>query len=94
MYRLILIFIMNKNQLIKEVSRETGNPIEAVKEVVNTFLKKVSEATLSEGKVVLSEFGTFKKHVSKERIGRNPSTGAPLQIASKTTIKFKQSESL
>lgn len=94
MYRSILIFIMTKNQLIKEISKETGNPIEAVKEVVNTFLKKVSEATLEEGKVVLSEFGTFKKHVSKERIGRNPATGASLMIPSKTTVKFKASEVL
>ena len=94
MYRLILIFIMTKTQLIKEVSKETGNPIEAVKEVVNAFLSKVAEVTLSEGKVVLSEFGVFKKHVSKERIGRNPATGASLQIPSKTTIKFKVSEVL
>lgn len=94
MYRSILIFIMTKSQLIREVSRETGNPIQAVKEVVDAFLKKTAEVTLSEGKVVLSEFGVFKKHVSKERIGRNPSTGESLQIPSKTTIKFKASEVL
>lgn len=94
MYRLILIFIMTKSQLIREVSRETGNPIQAVKEVVDAFLKKTAEVTLSEGKVVLSEFGVFKKHVSKERIGRNPSTNTPMQIPSKTTIKFKASEVL
>ena len=94
MYRSILIFIMTKTQLIKEVSKETGNPIEAVKEVVNAFLSKVAEVTLSEGKVVLSEFGVFKKHVSKERMGRNPATGASLMIPSKTTIKFKVSEVL
>ena len=82
---------MNKLDLIKLVASETGNPQQAVKEVVNSFLSNVKKSTLEEGKVSLSDFGTFRKNVSKERTGINPQTLESMQIASKTTIKFKAS---
>ena len=83
---------MTKSELIKEVAKATGNPQTAVKEVVNSFLQKVKEATLEEGKVVLPEFGVFKRYDSAERPGRNPLTNEKITLKAKTSIKFKGTE--
>ena len=82
---------MNKSELIKAVAEKTDLTQAQAKEAVNTALDVIKEATLSEGKVVLSEFGVFKKHVSAERVGRNPNTGEVINLPSKTSIKFKAS---
>ena len=82
---------MNKSELIKTVAEKTSLTQAQSKEAVNTALDVIKEATLEEGKVSLAEFGTFKKHVSAERVGRNPNTGEVINLASKTSIKFKAS---
>jgi len=42
----------------------------------------------------LTGFGTFTISDRKARIGRNPSTGASLQIPAKTVARFKPGKSL
>lgn len=80
---------MTKSELIKAVAEKTFLTQTQARDAVNTALQTIKEAVLIEGKIQLSDFGVFKKHESKERIGRNPQTGAPINIAAKTTIKFK-----
>lgn len=82
---------MTKSDLVKEVAKEVGETQIVTEKVVNAFLKSLETAVLEEGKVFLPKFGTFKLNVSKDRVGRNPATGAPVNIPSKKTIKFKQS---
>lgn len=82
---------MNKSELIKVVAEKTSLTQAQAKEAVNSALQTIKEATLEEGKVALAEFGTFKKHVSVAREGRNPSNGEIINLPSKTTIKFKAS---
>jgi len=82
---------MTKADLIKEVAKQVEETQIVTEKIVNAFLKTLGNAVLEEGKVFLPKFGTFKLNVSKDRIGRNPATGAPVNIASKKSIKFKQS---
>jgi len=42
-----------------------------------------------DGKVQFVGFGTFKTADRKARVGRNPATGAPIEIAAKTVVTFK-----
>lgn len=44
--------------------------------------------------VGIYQFGTFKVQTSKARMGRNPSTGAELEIPAKDRVKFKVSSTL
>lgn len=83
---------MSKSQLIKKVAEENHLTASNVKLVVEAFLTTLKKETLEKGKVILPGFGTFKKHDSPERMGRNPQTGASVKIPQKTSIKFKQSE--
>lgn len=58
--------------------------------------KMVNEATAlilreveAEGSVQVRGFGTFKKVERKAKAGRNPQTGAAVQIPARTVLAFK-----
>lgn len=83
---------MNKSELIKSVAEQTSVTQEVAKKVINAAFETIEKETLENGRVAIAEFGVFKKHESAPRQGRNPQTGAPLQIPARTTMKFKPSK--
>lgn len=83
---------MNKSELIKSVAEQTSVTQEVAKKVINATLETIQKATMEEGRVSITEFGTFKRHEAPAREGRNPATGAKLIIAAKTVMKFKPSQ--
>ncbi len=80
---------MNKSELIKQVASNTGQTNAQAKVAVESVLNAIQSAVITEGKVSLLGFGNFSTTVRKARIGRNPSTGAAIEIAEKTVVKFK-----
>ena len=55
----------------------------------------VSAQTLRAGKAVsITHFGTFKPVNRRARKGRNPRTGAEIDIPERTAVTFKASKSL
>ncbi|MBQ6516215.1 HU family DNA-binding protein [bacterium] len=75
---------MNKEELIKEISKKAKVSQKAAADVLAATLDTI-EKTVSKGKkVTLVGFGTFEARKRAARIGRNPQTGAELKIAAKT----------
>ena len=80
---------MNKNDLISKVADDTGlTKIDAAK-AIESVLDTITGQLASGGDVRLIGFGTF--HVTRRNAstGRNPQTGAPLQIPASNQPKFK-----
>ncbi len=85
---------MNKNDIIKEISKKTLNFNQAksiVDEIFEIIKKEIFE---NSNKVVISNFGTFEPKITKPRIARNPKTNEKVPVSSKKTIKFKISKNL
>lgn len=80
---------MNKSELIAAVAEKSGVTQAQAKTIVEHTLETIKDASTSFGKVSLLGFGTFTKSTRAARVGRNPQTGAPLQIAAKDVVKFK-----
>ena len=81
-------FIMNKEELVKEVSKKAKVSQKATADVVAAILETI-EKTVSKGKkVTLVGFGTFEARKRAARTGRNPQTGAELKISAKTVPAF------
>ena len=79
---------MNKEELVKEVSKKAKVSQKAAADVIAAALETI-EKTVSKGKkVTLVGFGTFEPRKRAARTGRNPQTGAPLKIAAKTVPAF------
>ena len=81
-------FIMNKEELVKEISKKTRMPQKQVAEILSLTIETI-EKTVSKGKrVTLVGFGTFEARKRAARTGRNPQTGQEIKIPAKTVPAF------
>ena len=87
-YKVEREIIMNKDELVKEISKKAGVSQKAASDILSATLETI-EKTVSKGKkVTLVGFGTFEARKRAARTGRNPQTGAELKIAAKTVPAF------
>jgi integration host factor subunit alpha len=63
-------------------------------QLVERTLDLIAEAMEHGHTVKLSGFGVFQVRAKRERIGRNPKTGAPATIAPRRVIGFRASQVL
>lgn len=86
---------MTKSELIDRlVQRQTHmsqKDVElAVKLILNNMVKELSER----GRIEIRGFGSFSVHDRPARRGRNPKTGAPVDIPRKYVPHFKPGKEL
>lgn len=62
--------------------------------VVETILDVIKDALVNGEKVKISSFGSFTVRSKRQRMGRNPKTGKPLQITARRVLTFKPSQVL
>ena len=79
---------MNKEELVKEVSKKAKVSQKATTDVVAAILETIEKSVAKGKKVTLVGFGTFEPRKRAARTGRNPQTGAELKIAAKTVPAF------
>jgi len=80
---------MNKAQLIDAISDKAGLTKADSKKALDAFVASVGEALKGDDRVSLVGFGSFSVTERTARTGRNPKTGAPIQIPAKKVVKFK-----
>ncbi len=68
--------------------------IATYKEKTETIKKKVKKAVKKNGRFSFPGFGTFKRHSRKARKGRNPQTGAVINIKASKTVGFRPAKNL
>ncbi len=80
---------MSKTQLATELAEAT----ETNKKTAAAFIESLSNIAYREtkkvGEFVIPGIGKLVKKQTKARIGRNPATGAEIQIQAKTVIRFR-----
>lgn len=82
-----------KSDLITSVAQTTGHARKDVEEIVTAALSVIREETDIGNTVALHGFGRFSVKERPARAGRNPATGAAIQIAASRTLSFKPSKS-
>lgn len=80
---------MTKVELVREIADKAGITKKDAEKAVNAFTETVTEALKSGDKVSLVGFGTFEVSERAGRVGRNPQTGASIEIAPSKSPKFK-----
>ena len=80
---------MNKAELVNAVADKSGQSAAAVGSVLAAFEEVVTSTVAGGGKVQLAGFLTFEQAHRVARTGRNPATGAEIQIAAATVPKVK-----
>lgn len=84
---------MNKEELVKEISKKTKLSQKLSAEVLSATLDVIQTAVSKGKKVTLVGFGTWEARKRAARTGRNPQTGKSLKIAAKTVPAFSAGKS-
>jgi integration host factor subunit beta len=85
---------MTKADLIEEVTRITELPRKESETVVETIFDSIIEALQHSDKIEIRGFGSFRTRQRRGRIGRNPKTGAKVEVPPKKIPFFKPSKEL
>lgn len=85
---------MNKHELICHVSEVTTLPKRDARTAIDSVLDGILRGLQLDGKVSLVGFGVFYLGKNKARQGRNPKTGAIIDIPERIIPKFKASKQI
>lgn len=80
---------MNKSELITAVAEKSGLAKKDAEKAVKAVMETVVTTVAAGAKVQIVGFGTFAAHERKARQGKNPQTGAVMEIAASTVPSFK-----
>ncbi len=85
---------MTKADLIEEVSRLAELTRKDSEIIVETIFDSVVKSLRSGDKIEIRGFGSFRTRQRKPRVGRNPKTGARVEVPAKKIPYFKPSKEL
>ena len=85
---------MNKTQLAESISEKTGLTKALSLKSIDAFIETVKDELIEGNEVNLIGFGSFKTRHRAERMGRNPQTGAELQIKASIIPAFSAGKGL
>jgi len=78
---------MNKQELVDAVAAETGSSKAAAAEALDAFIGAITTAVTHGDTIQLIGFGSFSTGQRAARTGRNPATGAEIQLAAAKPVK-------
>ena len=85
---------MNKKDLIELVADYTGMSKADAGRAVDAVFKRITDALKTGNEAVFVGFGTFKVAQRRARTGRNPQSGAVIEIKAQKTVKFSVGKAL
>lgn len=85
---------MNKSDLIVAVSKEADLTQRKSEEIINLVFETMSRALIGGDRVEIRGFGSFMVKEYKGYTGRNPKTGAKIEVRDKRLPFFKTGKEL
>ena len=85
---------MNRTELIEALAGKSGLTKADAGRAVDGVMEIITEALGKGESVTLVGFGTFLQRHRGARTGKNPQTGAPVQIKASNTVAFKPGKAL
>lgn len=86
--------ILNKKALVEIVSAKLEMTKKDATVAIDTIFEEITKTLAENGKVDISGFGKFEISERPARMGINPATKEPLQIAASKAPKFKAAKAL
>ena len=85
---------LTKADLIEEVLRITELPRKESETIVETIFDSIIGSLQKGQKIEIRGFGSFRTRERRGRVGRNPKTGAKVEVPAKKIPFFKPSKEL
>lgn len=80
---------MTKSQLMQELAAKVGHTKKDAIMFMEALVDMAYKQVKSSGEFVIPGIGKLVKVHRQARMGRNPATGATIQIPAKTVVKFR-----
>ena len=85
---------MNKRDLVGYVAEQLHTSRTGAQKLVDVVLDGIQQGLQEDDSVTITGFGTFEVKSRKPRVGRNPHTGEPIQIAAGKRVGFRVGKGL
>src|SRR5438477_11065292 len=85
---------MTKAELIEDVSKATDMSRKDSEVIVETIFESIVKSLRTGDKIEIRGFGSFRTRQRDARVGRNPKTGARVEVPAKKIPYFKPSKDL
>jgi integration host factor subunit beta len=85
---------LTKADLIEEILRVTELPRRESETIVETIFDSIIQSLQKGEKIEIRGFGSFRTRERRGRVGRNPKTGAKVEVPAKKIPFFKPSKEL
>ncbi len=85
---------MTKQELVTKIAQEANLSKRAAEDALNAFINAVKESLAKGESVSLVGFGTFSVSERAARKGRNPQTGAEIEIPARKVPVFRAGKGL
>ena len=85
---------MNKSELVAKIAEGADLSKASAGRALDSLIGSITNELASGGSVALVGFGTYKVNDRAARTGRNPQTGAEIQIAAAKVPAFKAGKAL
>ncbi|WP_040556938.1 HU family DNA-binding protein [Reinekea blandensis] len=85
---------MRKPELAAAIAERADLSKDKAGEVLNVLLDQITQSVAKKESVTLVGFGTFEARSRAKRKGKNPQTGAEIEIPASNTVAFKAGKAL
>lgn len=85
---------MRKPDLAAAIAESADLSKDKAGEVLNVLLDQITQTVAKKESVTLVGFGTFEARSRAKRKGKNPQTGAEIEIPASNTVAFKAGKAL
>jgi len=85
---------MTKEEIIAQIAEDAGTTKVQAKAALESFIGSVKKTLKKGERLTLVGFGAFSVSKRSARMGRNPKTGAAIEIKARKAAKFKASKEL
>ncbi|MGC3953644.1 MAG: HU family DNA-binding protein [Propionicimonas sp.] len=85
---------MNRSELVETVAAATGLKQREAEQAISAALTAIADSLTRGESVTLAGFGSFERRDRAARTGRNPQTGAAIEIPAARVPAFKAATAL
>jgi len=85
---------VTKTELVNSIAEKAGLSKSDSEKALKAFVDTVTDALKQGDKIAMVGFGTFSVGARAARVGKNPQTGAAINIPAATVPKFKAGKAL
>ncbi|PIU54689.1 MAG: DNA-binding protein HU [Deltaproteobacteria bacterium CG07_land_8_20_14_0_80_38_7] len=85
---------MTKAELVNYISKDCNTSKALAETALNSTVHNIAKCLRRKDKITLTGFGTFYVTKRKARVGRNPQTGAEINIKARSVPRFKPGKQL